>query len=133
MAAAKLVVMYPAPKDVQTFERIYQEEHVPMAAKKLAGKTKLVATKVQGSPQGPPPFHRIVEVHFPSRGAAGVFGFGRREGNARACSDNFQWRSASRIDRRGAKRGLDQCCVGRFCAFRVSLCRRGTIGPVGWR
>jgi len=66
MAAAKLVVMYPAPKDVQTFERIYQEEHVPMAAKKLAGKTKLVATKVQGSPQGPPPFHRIVEVHFPS-------------------------------------------------------------------
>jgi len=66
MAAAKLVVMYPAPKDVQTFERIYQEEHVPMAAKKLAGKTKLVATKVQGSPQGRPPFHRIVEVFFPS-------------------------------------------------------------------
>jgi len=66
MAAAKLVVMYPAPNDVPTFERIYQEEHVPMAAKKLAGKTKLVATKVQGSPQGRPPFHRIVEVFFPS-------------------------------------------------------------------
>ncbi len=41
-------------------------EHVPMAVKQLAGKTKLVATKVQGSPQGKPAFYRIAEVHFPS-------------------------------------------------------------------
>ena len=47
MAAAKLMVMYPPPKDVQTFERVYLDEHVPMAVKKLAGKTKIVATKVQ--------------------------------------------------------------------------------------
>ena len=66
MAAVKLMVMYPPPKDVQAFERLYQDEHVPMAAKKLAGKTKLVATKVQGSPQGKPAFYRIAEVHFPS-------------------------------------------------------------------
>jgi uncharacterized protein (TIGR02118 family) len=66
MAAVKLIVMYPQPKDIATFERLYQEEHVPMAVKKLAGKTKLVATKVQGSPQGKPAFHRIAEVHFPS-------------------------------------------------------------------
>ena len=55
MAAAKLMVMYPPPKDVQTFERVYLDEHVPMAVKKLAGKTKIVATKVQSSPQGKPP------------------------------------------------------------------------------
>jgi len=66
MAAVKLMVMYPPPKDVQTFERLYQDEHVPMAVEKLAGKTKLVATKVQGSPQGKPAFYRIAEVHFPS-------------------------------------------------------------------
>src|SRR3989454_11765505 len=66
MAAEKLMVMYPPPKDVQTFERVYLDEHVPMAVKKLAGKTKLVATKVQGSPQGKPAFYRIAEVHFPS-------------------------------------------------------------------
>ncbi len=66
MAAVKLMVMYPPPKDVQAFERLYQDEHVPMAVKQLAGKTKLVATKVQGSPQGKPAFYRIAEVHFPS-------------------------------------------------------------------
>jgi len=66
MAAVKLMVMYPPPKDVQAFERLYLDEHVPMAVKQLAGKTKLVATKVQGSPQGKPAFYRIAEVHFPS-------------------------------------------------------------------
>ena len=37
-----------------------------MAVEKLAGKTKLVATKVVASPQGTAPFYRIAEVHFPS-------------------------------------------------------------------
>ena len=66
MAATKLMVMYPHPTDVPTFERLYQDEHVPMAVKKLEGKTKLVATKVQASPQGKPAFYRIAEIHFPS-------------------------------------------------------------------
>src|SRR5947208_10953730 len=66
MAAVKLMVMYPTPKDVSAFERLYQDEHVPMAVKKLAGKTRLVATKVQSSPQGKAAFYRIAEVHFPS-------------------------------------------------------------------
>jgi uncharacterized protein (TIGR02118 family) len=66
MAGVKLVVMYPRPKDVDAFEKVYQTEHVPMAVEKLAGKTKLVATKVNGSPQGTAPFYRIAEVHFPS-------------------------------------------------------------------
>jgi uncharacterized protein (TIGR02118 family) len=66
MAAVKLVVMYPRPKDIEAFEKLYQSEHVPMAVEKLKGKTKLVATKVTASPQGSPPFYRIAEVHFPS-------------------------------------------------------------------
>lgn len=66
MAATKLIVMYPPPKDVAAFERLYQEEHVPMAVKRLEGKTKIVATKVQAAPQGKPAFYRIAEVHFPS-------------------------------------------------------------------
>lgn len=66
MAGVKLIVMYPRPKDIDAFEKLYQSEHVPMAVQKLAGKTKFVGTKVIGSPQGTPPFYRIAEVHFPS-------------------------------------------------------------------
>jgi len=66
MAAAKLVVIYPRPKDIEAFEKVYLKEHVPLAVAKLAGKTKMIATKVVASPQGTPPFHRVVEIHFPS-------------------------------------------------------------------
>src|SRR5689334_10921953 len=52
MAGVKLIVMYPRPKDINAFEKLYQTEHVPMAVQKLTGKTKLVATKVIASPQG---------------------------------------------------------------------------------
>ena len=64
--AVKLIVIYPRPKDIQAFETVYKRDHVPMAVKKLAGKTKIVATRVLGSPQGKPAFHRIAEIHFPS-------------------------------------------------------------------
>jgi uncharacterized protein (TIGR02118 family) len=53
-------------KDIESFERVHKNEHVPMAVEKLAGKTKIVASKIVGSPQGTPPFHRIAEIHFPS-------------------------------------------------------------------
>ena len=66
MAGAKLIVIYPRPTDIESFERVYQNQHVPMAVEKLAGKTKIVASKVAGSPQGTPPFHRIAEIHFPT-------------------------------------------------------------------
>jgi uncharacterized protein (TIGR02118 family) len=66
MADVKLVVIYPRPMDFDVFEKVYQKEHVPLAAAKLSGKTKIVATKILGSPQGTPPFYRIAEVHFPS-------------------------------------------------------------------
>ena len=66
MAAAKLIVMYPPPKDVKGFEAVYQNEHVPLAVAKLEGKTKIVATKVLASPQGTPLFYRIAEIYFRS-------------------------------------------------------------------
>ena len=66
MAGAKFIVIYPRPTDIEAFEKVYQDEHVPMAVEKLVGKTKFVATKVVGSPQGTPPFYRIAEIHFPS-------------------------------------------------------------------
>src|SRR5258708_28687463 len=62
----KLVVIYPCPKDVEAFEAVYNQDHAPMAVAKLAGKTKIVATRVLGSPTGEPPLHRIAEVYFPS-------------------------------------------------------------------
>ena len=66
MANVKLVVMYPRPKDIDAFEKIYQNEHVPLAVAKLEGNTKIVATKVLPSPQDTPPFYRIAEIHFRS-------------------------------------------------------------------
>jgi hypothetical protein len=36
-----------------------------MAVEKLAGKSKIVASKIVGSPQGTRQFHRIAEIHFP--------------------------------------------------------------------
>lgn len=66
MAGVKFMVIYPRPTDIDAFEKVYQDEYVPMAVEKLVGKTKLVATKVLASPQGIPPFYRIAEIHFPS-------------------------------------------------------------------
>jgi len=83
--AVKLVVIYPRPKDVEAFETVYNRDHVPMAVAKLAGKTKIVATRVLGSPAGESPFHRVAEVYFPSmealeqcarnRGLGEIFGY----------------------------------------------------------
>ena len=66
MKSVKLIVAYPQPKDASAFEKVYAEEHVPMAVANLHGKTKIVATKVLASPQGESPFYRVAEVHFPS-------------------------------------------------------------------
>ena len=67
MADMKLVVIsYPRPTDVDVFEKVYQDEHVPLAVAKLGGKSKIVATKILGSPQGTPPYYRVAEVYFPS-------------------------------------------------------------------
>lgn len=68
MAGAKLVVLYPAPRDVNTFERAYTQDHVPMVTgQNFKGIRKFVASKIVGTADGSPaPFYRIAELHFPS-------------------------------------------------------------------
>lgn len=67
MAGAKIVVLYPQPKDVTAFEKAYLEEHIPLAAEKLLGTSKVVLSKTLSSPPAvPPQYHRIAEIHFPT-------------------------------------------------------------------
>ena len=67
MSVAKIVVIYPRPTDVEAFEKLYLEEHMPIAQAKLKGVSKFAATKAVGTPDGStPPFHRIAEIYFPS-------------------------------------------------------------------
>jgi len=67
MSGAKIVVLYPHPKDEEAFEKAYVGQHIPMAVAKLNGKTKMVASKMMSGPDGgKAPFYRIAEIHFPS-------------------------------------------------------------------
>ena len=66
MPGAKLIVMYPRPKNIDEFETVYHNEHIPLAIAKLANTTKIVASKILGSAQKAIAFHRIAEIHFPS-------------------------------------------------------------------
>jgi uncharacterized protein (TIGR02118 family) len=71
MSAAKLIVLYPPPQDLDAFESAYRDEHIPMAAAifQRAGASKAVLSHATGSPDGAPAFHRIAEIHFPSLAA----------------------------------------------------------------
>ena len=62
----KIVVIYPRPQDEAGFEKAYRDEHVPLVEEKLKGMTRLVLTKVTGSPQGRVMAYRIAEVYFSS-------------------------------------------------------------------
>lgn len=68
MAGAKIVVLYPAPRDAAAFERAYREEHAPMVTPTtFPGLTRFVASRITGTAGGgPAPFARIAELHFPS-------------------------------------------------------------------
>jgi uncharacterized protein (TIGR02118 family) len=59
----KVIVIYPRPQDEAAFETSYLQQHVPMV-EKLKGITRLVLTKVNGSPQGKVAAYRIAEVYF---------------------------------------------------------------------
>jgi uncharacterized protein (TIGR02118 family) len=64
----KVVVIYPRPQDEPAFEKAYLTEHVPLAERKLKGLTRLVLTKITGSPQGKVSAYRIAEAYFSSMG-----------------------------------------------------------------
>ena len=47
----KLIVLYPPPADVTTFERRYSSEHAPMVVQKVPGLRKFLAAQVLGIPR----------------------------------------------------------------------------------
>ena len=62
----KLIVLYPPPTDVTTFERRYHAEHAPMVVEKIPGLKKFLAAKVLGTPAGAAPYQRVAELYFDS-------------------------------------------------------------------
>jgi len=62
----KLVVLYPPPADVATFERRYRSEHGPMVVRQIPGLKKFVAAQVVGTPAGAAPYQRVAELYFDS-------------------------------------------------------------------
>jgi hypothetical protein len=44
MAGAKIVVLYPAPRDISAFEQAYTQDHAPMVPPGISrGMTKFIA------------------------------------------------------------------------------------------
>jgi uncharacterized protein (TIGR02118 family) len=62
----KLIVLYPPPDDVTTFERRYHAEHAPMVVQKIPGLKKFLAAQVLGTPAGATPYQRVAELYFDS-------------------------------------------------------------------
>jgi uncharacterized protein (TIGR02118 family) len=62
----KLIVLYPPPKDVATFEKRYKTEHVPLVLERIAGLKHFVAAAVLGGPEGDAPYQRVAELYFDS-------------------------------------------------------------------
>jgi uncharacterized protein (TIGR02118 family) len=62
----KLIVLYPPPADVSTFEQRYRSEHAPMVIEKIPGLKKFVAAQVLGTPVGKAPYQRVAELYFDS-------------------------------------------------------------------
>ena len=73
MAETKILVIYPRPLDVDAFEKVYVDEHVPLAMEKIKGVTKFAATKVVGTPDGstPPSYDRTLPVQNAHTGISG--------------------------------------------------------------
>jgi uncharacterized protein (TIGR02118 family) len=67
MSEAKLVILYPEPKDRATFDKAYQAEHVPLMTEKSGGRAqRAVITKILGSAGDSSPYYLMAEVYFPS-------------------------------------------------------------------
>jgi hypothetical protein len=65
MSGAKIVVLYPAPRDVSAFERAYVHEHAPMVTpQNFKGLTKFVASKIVGTPDGSAHRPSIASLNF---------------------------------------------------------------------
>ncbi|MCL6684088.1 EthD family reductase [Sphingomonas alba] len=62
--AAHLLILYPRPSDRPEFERVYHEEHLPLAGPMLIGATEVTTKRTIGP--GLPDYHLISDVCFPT-------------------------------------------------------------------
>ena len=91
MAGVKLLVIYPRPKDIEIFEKLYQEEHVPMAVDKLAWQNEVYRDQGRGNPGWDTPCvlpNRRGPFPVPG-GIASVCAVRRWQRNRRPCRQNL--------------------------------------------
>ena len=98
--AAHLLVLYPPPKDPETFDRAYREEHLPYAGPRLAGATGVTTRRVVNA-AAPSPWHLISDVSFPTMEVADLRRLERRPRGPGACRrDQLRRRPDGRHGRR---------------------------------
>jgi uncharacterized protein (TIGR02118 family) len=64
--SAKIVVLYPQPKDPEQFEISYVGQHLPLMRRLLGPDVSLPTYRIRSTPQRPTPFYRMAEIHFPT-------------------------------------------------------------------
>ena len=118
--AVKLLVMYPRLKDIEAFEQVYNNEHVPMAVDKLVGKPKLSNQGVGLSARdaGLPPHRRSLLSFDASFG--GVCRFRGRQTNYRPRGVDLLWRRSNHS--RGGRGDIRVSGSGERCS-----CERGMM------
>lgn len=63
----RLLVLYGHPKDPASFDRYYEDAHIPIA-KQMKGLKKWTVGKVLGTPDGnSPPFYYVADLYMESR------------------------------------------------------------------
>ncbi len=63
---ARLIVLYPQPTDLATFDRRYQDEHAPMALEGFPGLRHFTAGRVVETPLAAAGFSHMAELVFDS-------------------------------------------------------------------
>ena len=58
----KLVVLYPHPRDVDSFERQYVGKHLPLMRELIGPGVPLRTYRTVGAPDRP--YYRVAEIHF---------------------------------------------------------------------
>lgn len=66
MAGITVVMLYPQPTQVERFERLYTEEHLPLIAEKLRAAVKIAARNILGAPGAAAAYYKIEELYFPT-------------------------------------------------------------------
>jgi len=96
MPDMKLVVIYPRPKDVDAFEKVYQDEHVPLAVAKTGREDQDGCNQDTRLPARYGSFLPDCGSLFPvDRCAGSMRGVGRRQGGTRSRCKDFVGRGAN--------------------------------------